>query len=64
MLAKYLEQHKQIVYYSLAWDVLMAIVGIAIPIVFFNMKFSSFSVLGILLIICGIIAIKFGEISS
>lgn len=63
ILVKNLSNPKHIVYYSLVWDVLMALVGLAIPIIFFGMRFSSISIIGITLIIAGTLVIKLGETS-
>jgi len=61
ILVKSLSNHKHIAYYSLAWDVLMAVVTLAVPVIFFDMRFSRISMIGIALIIAGTLVMKLGE---
>ena len=61
ILVKSLSNSKHIVYYSVAWDTATTIVGLAVPIIFFGLRFSSASLLGMMVVIIGTLIMKFGE---
>lgn len=61
ILVRNINDTRQILFYSLAWDVLMAVIGWMIPIIFYHARLTLTSSLGVLLIIAGVLVLRVGE---
>lgn len=57
-LQKLVESKETVLFLVITWDVIVIIIGVVIPIIFFDIKISRLTYIGIIFIIIGIILLK------
>jgi multidrug transporter EmrE-like cation transporter len=57
--AKIIGNHKEIYLYSLLWDFVVIGVYFVLPIILFDIKLNKFGIFGLILMLVGILLVKF-----
>ena len=57
--AKIIGNHKEIYLYSLLWDFVVIGVYFILPIILFDIKLNKFGIFGLILMLVGILLVKF-----